>query len=112
VDDVTKWWGSKSAALRLGYGQGHTIVLARQGKLRHVDTEIGMLIDPDSVEQYIRERERKRAEKGARRATWGQLQYEAASSSDAQPHRHEGTHLTMSGSASRAVMRAEDGQAS
>lgn len=53
--DITRWISTKTAAFRMGYGQSYVAKLARQGKLRFVETELGLLIDPESVEEFKRE---------------------------------------------------------
>lgn len=56
VEDITQWLSTKNAAARLGLSQQYVIKLAHNGTLRAVRTQLGLLIDPASVDEYERRR--------------------------------------------------------
>jgi excisionase family DNA binding protein len=61
------WPSVRRAAARLGSSRQYTEREIAKGRLRAVETALGRLVDPESLEQYLRERDRRRALRKARR---------------------------------------------
>jgi excisionase family DNA binding protein len=60
--DISAWPAIKTVAHRLNLSKTYIAMLLDEGKLRGVKTELGWLIDPDSVDAYEGAREAKRQE--------------------------------------------------
>ncbi len=56
VEDVATWLSPSEAGRVLGTSGQWVKQLARRGKLRGVETSLGLLVDPDDVERLANER--------------------------------------------------------
>jgi len=54
--DILQWWTVPTAAKRLGISAVSTYRAIAFGRLRVVETPLGVLVDPASVEEYARTR--------------------------------------------------------
>lgn len=57
--EIEKWHNATEAGNRAGVSGQYMKKLARQGKIRHLNTALGVLYDPIDVERYRDERIRK-----------------------------------------------------
>jgi hypothetical protein len=58
---LENWRGTTRTGLRLGVGPQRVRDLVKEGKLVAIKTDVGMLVNWDSVEQLERERETARS---------------------------------------------------
>jgi excisionase family DNA binding protein len=52
LNELERWMGTGQAAEKLGYSRQGVINLAKDRKIRAVQTGAGWLYDPDSVEMF------------------------------------------------------------
>lgn len=62
LKELEGWMGTGQVAKRLGYSRQGVINLARDKKLRAVQTGAGWLYDPRSVEGFAREQTERKGE--------------------------------------------------
>ena len=60
MSEIGKWPSVKDVAARLGYTKQYVTTLFHTGKLRGISTRVGILIDPASVDEFMRQRDARR----------------------------------------------------
>jgi hypothetical protein len=59
LKDLEHWMGIGQVSIRLGRSRQGVLNIAEEGRIRGVKTQIGWLLDPESVEAFAREHGKK-----------------------------------------------------